>query len=163
MNSSLGHFQLVKDKKIVDEKLSEVSATLTEEEEKSKGLMKLKARHESSIGELEEKIRKDEKVRWVAMVTKMMMMMMVMMMIMMMMLMMTGVADNDDVENNDDDDDGVDDGGDVDDDGGEYDNGDVDDGDEHRHLRTRRALLLYKVYGNNTLLALNWRHNVGAQ
>ena len=26
-----------------------------------------------------------------------------------------------------------------------------------RHLRTRRALLLYKVYGNNALLALNWR------
>ena len=25
------------------------------------------------------------------------------------------------------------------------------------HLRTRRALLLYKVYGNNALLALNWQ------
>ena len=28
----------------------------------------------------------------------------------------------------------------------------------YRHLRTRRALLLYKVYGNNALLALNWRY-----
>ena len=26
-----------------------------------------------------------------------------------------------------------------------------------RHLRTRRVLLLYKVYGNNALLALNWQ------
>ena len=29
-----------------------------------------------------------------------------------------------------------------------------------RHLRTRRALLLYKVYGSNALLALNWRFEV---
>ena len=28
----------------------------------------------------------------------------------------------------------------------------------YRHLRTRRALLLYKVYGNNALLAHNWQY-----
>ena len=38
----------------------------------------------------------------------------------------------------------------------------VDDRSNHSqhkicHMRTRRALLLYKVYGNNALLALNWR------
>ena len=30
----------------------------------------------------------------------------------------------------------------------------------NHHLRTRRALLLYKVYGDNALLALNWRNHI---
>merc|ERR1712157_453886 len=42
-----------KDKKNLEEKLSDVSATLAEEEEKAKHLLKLKAKHESTIGELE--------------------------------------------------------------------------------------------------------------
>merc|ERR1712061_593288 len=48
-----------KEKKILDEKLSDVMATLAEEEEKSKHLAKLKAKHESTIGELEDKLRRD--------------------------------------------------------------------------------------------------------
>merc|ERR1719474_1726629 len=48
-----------KDKKNLEEKLSDVSATLAEEEEKAKHLLKLKAKHESTIGELEDKLRKD--------------------------------------------------------------------------------------------------------
>merc|ERR1719233_2315176 len=46
-----------KDKKNLEEKLSDVSATLAEE--KAKHLLKLKAKHESTIGELEDKLRKD--------------------------------------------------------------------------------------------------------
>ena len=30
----------------------------------------------------------------------------------------------------------------------------------YRQLRTRRALLQYKVYGDSALLALNWRYNL---
>merc|ERR1719210_1935518 len=48
-----------KEKKMLDEKLSDVMATLAEEEEKAKHLVKLKAKHESTIGELEDKLRKD--------------------------------------------------------------------------------------------------------
>merc|ERR1719361_297036 len=47
-----------KEKKMLDEKLQDVSATLAEEEEKSKHLAKLKAKHESTIGELEDKLRR---------------------------------------------------------------------------------------------------------
>lgn len=54
--------QLLREKATLDEKLAEALSTVTEEEEKSKGLMKLKARHESSIGELEDKLHKEEKV-----------------------------------------------------------------------------------------------------
>merc|ERR1719458_780963 len=48
-----------KEKKGLEEKLSDVSATLAEEEEKAKHLLKLKAKHESTIGELEDKMRKE--------------------------------------------------------------------------------------------------------
>ena len=51
-----------KEKKSMEERLSDVEATLVEEEEKSKGLMKLKSRHETTIGELEDKLRREEKV-----------------------------------------------------------------------------------------------------
>merc|ERR1712029_603663 len=52
-----------KEKKLMDEKLQDVMATLTEEEEKAKHLAKLKAKHESTIGELEDKMRKDNQQR----------------------------------------------------------------------------------------------------
>merc|ERR1719458_1951201 len=48
-----------KEKKLLDEKLIDVTATLAEEEEKAKHLVKLKAKHESTIRELEDKLRKD--------------------------------------------------------------------------------------------------------
>merc|ERR1712025_1505322 len=48
-----------KEKKLMEERLQDVMATLTEEEEKAKHLAKLKTKHESTIGELEDKIRKD--------------------------------------------------------------------------------------------------------
>merc|ERR1712154_482026 len=51
-----------KEKKLMDEKLQDVMATLTEEE-KAKHLAKLKAKHESTIGELEDKMRKDNQQR----------------------------------------------------------------------------------------------------
>ena len=47
----------------MEERLQDVLATLTEEEEKAKQLTKLKAKHESTIGELEEKNRKDNQQR----------------------------------------------------------------------------------------------------
>ena len=53
----------VKEKKMLDERLGDVMATLAEEEEKAKHLSKLKAKHESTIGELEEKLRKDNQQR----------------------------------------------------------------------------------------------------
>ena len=52
-----------KEKKMMEERLSDVMATLAEEEEKAKHLGKLKAKHESTIGELEEKLRKDNQQR----------------------------------------------------------------------------------------------------
>merc|ERR1719346_288918 len=53
----------LKERKIMEERLQDVLATLTEEEEKAKQLSKLKAKHESTIGELEEKNRKDNQQR----------------------------------------------------------------------------------------------------
>ena len=55
-------FQQTKEKKSLEERLADAEATLTEEEEKGKGLMKLKSRYESTIGELEEKLHKESKV-----------------------------------------------------------------------------------------------------
>ena len=48
-----------KENQLLDGKLSDGTATLAEEEEKAKHLLKLKAKHESTIGELEDKLRKD--------------------------------------------------------------------------------------------------------
>ena len=53
----------LKEKKLIEERLADVNATLAEEEEKSKHLSKLKAKHESTIGELEDKLRKDNQQR----------------------------------------------------------------------------------------------------
>lgn len=58
------NLQLQREKAVLDEKLAEALATVAEEEEKNKGLSKLKSRHESSIGELEDKLHKEEKVRF---------------------------------------------------------------------------------------------------
>jgi myosin protein heavy chain len=52
-----------KERKMLDERLGDVQATLAEEEEKAKHLAKLKSKHESTIGELEEKLRKDNQQR----------------------------------------------------------------------------------------------------
>ena len=46
------------EKNLLDEKLSDVTATLAEEKEKAKHLLELKAKHESTIGELEDKLGK---------------------------------------------------------------------------------------------------------
>ena len=46
------------EKKLLDEKLSDVTATLAEEKEKAKHLLELKAKHENTIGELEDKLGK---------------------------------------------------------------------------------------------------------
>merc|ERR1712043_129129 len=48
-----GNQKSTKEKKLMEERLQDVMATLTEEEEKAKHLSKLKAKHESTIGELE--------------------------------------------------------------------------------------------------------------
>merc|ERR1712062_324 len=58
-----GNQKSTKEKKLMEERLQDVMATLTEEEEKAKHLSKLKAKHESTIGELEDKIRKDNQQR----------------------------------------------------------------------------------------------------
>merc|ERR1712072_1392022 len=58
-----GNQKSTKEKKLMEERLQDVMATLTEEEEKAKHLSKLRAKHESTIGELEDKIRKDNQQR----------------------------------------------------------------------------------------------------
>merc|ERR1711994_878630 len=50
-----GNQKSTKEKKLMEERLQDVMATLTEEEEKAKHLAKLKTKHESTIGELEDK------------------------------------------------------------------------------------------------------------
>merc|ERR1719458_2337187 len=52
-----------KEKKLLDEKLSDVTATLAEEEEKAKHLVKLKAKHESTIEQVEEKKQQVEEMQ----------------------------------------------------------------------------------------------------
>jgi len=47
-----GNQKAGKEKKLMEERLSDTLATLAEEEEKAKQLTKLKAKHESIIGEL---------------------------------------------------------------------------------------------------------------
>lgn len=55
--------QVLKEKKILEEKLLEVSQNLSEEEEKSKHLLKLKTRHEATIADIDEKLRREQQVR----------------------------------------------------------------------------------------------------
>uniref|UniRef100_A0A3Q4G2Z8 Myosin-9 n=1 Tax=Neolamprologus brichardi TaxID=32507 RepID=A0A3Q4G2Z8_NEOBR len=55
--------KLNKEKKLLEERVSEFTTNLAEEEEKSKSLQKLKNKHEAMITDLEERLRKEEKVR----------------------------------------------------------------------------------------------------
>ena len=54
-----------KEKKIMEKKLSDATATLAEEEEKAKHLLKLKVKHENTIKELEDKCTKDNQQKQV--------------------------------------------------------------------------------------------------
>lgn len=47
----------------MEERASDLAQTLAEEEEKAKHLAKLKSKHESTIGELEERLLKDHQQR----------------------------------------------------------------------------------------------------
>lgn len=47
----------------MEERASDLAQTLAEEEEKAKHLAKLKAKHEASIAELEERLLKDNQQR----------------------------------------------------------------------------------------------------
>lgn len=52
----------LQERKILEERMADVSSTLAEEEEKSKNLTKLKSKHESMISDLEgERIRSKER------------------------------------------------------------------------------------------------------
>jgi uncharacterized protein involved in exopolysaccharide biosynthesis len=53
----------VKEKKVLEERAADLAQTLAEEEEKAKHLAKLKAKHETSIAELEERLLKDNQQR----------------------------------------------------------------------------------------------------
>lgn len=55
--------KLAKEKKVLEERASDLAQTLAEEEEKAKHLAKLKAKHEASIAELEERLLKDNQQR----------------------------------------------------------------------------------------------------
>lgn len=48
---------------VLEERASDLAQTLAEEEEKAKHLFKLKAKHEASIAELEERLLKDHQQR----------------------------------------------------------------------------------------------------
>uniref|UniRef100_A0A8B9L7B7 Myosin, heavy chain 11b, smooth muscle n=1 Tax=Astyanax mexicanus TaxID=7994 RepID=A0A8B9L7B7_ASTMX len=54
---------LLQEKQMLEERLADLSSNLAEEEEKSKNLTKLKAKHESMISELEVRMKKEEKGR----------------------------------------------------------------------------------------------------
>ena len=54
--------KLIKEKKNLEERLSEVSSSLVEEEEKGKQLGKLKNKYESIISDLEDRLRKETQV-----------------------------------------------------------------------------------------------------
>lgn len=63
INSDDTNQKLAKEKKILEERASDLAQTLAEEEEKAKHLAKLKAKHEATIAELEEKLLKDHQQR----------------------------------------------------------------------------------------------------
>lgn len=54
------HFCFVQEKKLLEDRIAEFTTNLTEEEEKSKSLAKLKNKHEAMITELEGKQRAQE-------------------------------------------------------------------------------------------------------
>ena len=55
--------QLGKERKQLEEKLAETLTSLQDEEDKSKGLGKMKAKHEAAITDLEDRLRSEEKAR----------------------------------------------------------------------------------------------------
>ncbi|XP_045141945.1 myosin-11 [Echinops telfairi] len=54
---------LLKERKLLEERISDLTTNLAEEEEKAKNLTKLKNKHESMISELEVRLKKEEKSR----------------------------------------------------------------------------------------------------
>lgn len=54
---------MAKEKKVLEERAADLAQTLAEEEEKAKHLAKLKAKHEMTISELEERLLKDNQQR----------------------------------------------------------------------------------------------------
>ena len=56
-------FQLSKDRKQLEEKLAETLTSLQDEEDKSKGLGKMKAKHEAALTDLEDRLRSEERAR----------------------------------------------------------------------------------------------------
>ena len=57
--------QLGKEKKLLDDRVAELMTRVTEEEEKSKTAIKLKNKYEALIAELEERLRREQEVRWI--------------------------------------------------------------------------------------------------
>ena len=54
--------KLIKEKRSLEERLSEAMSQIVEEEEKSKQLGKLKNKYEAIISDLEERLRKEQQV-----------------------------------------------------------------------------------------------------
>ncbi|MBN3314238.1 MYH10 protein, partial [Atractosteus spatula] len=61
--SAAGGRVAVEEKKLLDDRVSEMTSQLTEEEEKAKNLGKLKNKQEMMIADLEERLKKEEKTR----------------------------------------------------------------------------------------------------
>ena len=55
--------KLQKEKKMLEERASDLAQTVAEEEERAKHLTKLKTKHESTISDLEERLRKEQQLR----------------------------------------------------------------------------------------------------
>jgi len=53
---------MVKEKKILEERVTELSSLLGDEEEKAKQLTKFKYKYEAIIAELEERLKKEQEV-----------------------------------------------------------------------------------------------------
>ena len=62
--------KLLKEKKLMEERLSEAQLNMAEEEEKSKQLGKLKNKYEAIIADLEDRLRKEQQVCILLLMTK---------------------------------------------------------------------------------------------
>ena len=56
---------MAREKKAIEDRMQEIESKLNEEEEKSKSLGKQKNKHESNIRDLQDSLKKEEKMRQV--------------------------------------------------------------------------------------------------
>ena len=61
-------FQLSKEKKTLEDRVTELSSHLAEEEERSKAASKQKSKLEALVADLEERLRKEQEVSYISMI-----------------------------------------------------------------------------------------------